>query len=374
MRPRAFTTVELVVVVAIIAVLIALTLPAVQYAREAARTTQCLNNMRQIGIALHNYHEQHNALPPAVIWSGPPGEPLGGGQLTVGLFDRVALGLAPDSEPSRVHANWVIMLLPSLEQSGLYNQFDVRRPVSDPANEQARMTELPVMKCPTDSFGGAGNLYVRNWLAGTKSNSYARGNYALNIGPDRGCIIDLSPNCDDGFAVDSIDLANANMRVWGTGVGGVNTSFSFADIEIGLANMVAVDEIRAGLHAVDPRGTWALGFPGASATARHGLFEGSEDANGPNNQHPDADDIVGCTALHNRFGSDEPTRLGMPCFVPPDPADEVNAQATARSMHTSGVHVLTAAGSAHFVSDNVNAEVWHRIHSRRDNGPVDAPF
>jgi prepilin-type N-terminal cleavage/methylation domain-containing protein len=374
MKRRAFTIVELLVVIAILAILVALILPAVQFAREAARRTQCMNNLRQIGLALHSYHDNHNVLPPLVIWGGPPGEPLGAGERTVGVFDRVALGLAPASESSRVYGNWLLMLLPLLEQSGLSTAHNPQLPISNAANAEVRTAELSVLKCPSDTYNSSSNRYVRDWLPGTKSNFYARGNYAMNMGPDRGCVFDSSPGCSDGFHVDDTDLANANMVVWGTGVGGVNYSFSFDDIEIGLSNMVAVDEIRAGVHPVDPRGAWALGFAGCSATVRHGLFGGREDAAGPNNRDPKSDDINGCTALHGLMGDADLVRIGMPCFVDADPMYEINSQATARSQHPAGVHVLMAGGSAQFISDNVNPNVWYNMHSRISHASVELPF
>ena len=71
---RGFTMIELVVVIGVIGLLAALLLPAVRAAREASRATQCLNNLRQLGVALHNYHDAHSCLPPAVVWNGGPGE------------------------------------------------------------------------------------------------------------------------------------------------------------------------------------------------------------------------------------------------------------------------------------------------------------
>jgi type II secretory pathway pseudopilin PulG len=201
--------VELIVVIAIIGVLVSLLLPAVQAAREAARSTQCCNNLRQLGLGLHNYHDAQSCFPPAVVWNGGPGEPLGGGTLPVGVMDRVAMGYSPANGPDRVLANWVIMLLPHLEQDNLYKGFNQSFPVDDPSNATARGTNLLFMLCPSDPYNNV--PYQRALLAGTATgHTYARGNYAMNFGPDNGCFMG-QPGCANGFYVDNLDLLNVNM-------------------------------------------------------------------------------------------------------------------------------------------------------------------
>ena len=342
MRARVgFSIVELLVVIAVIGILVALIVPAVMSARESARRTQCLNNLHQIGVALHNYHEQFTMLPPSMIWGGPPGEPLGEGKFPVGCLDRVALGVVSSTEPERVYANWLILLLPALDNTALYQKYDSTKPVDDDANAAVRGTVMSVFNCPSDTFNRTDNMYRRDLLNGPGLHSYARGNYAMNMGPDRGCFPEMDESCTDGFHVDSADLEHKNMTLWGSGVGGVNVSLRTRDMTSGLTNIVAVDEIRAGVAQVDPRGTWALGFAGASATARHGLVGGAEDDAGPNNSNPTSDEIIGCEKLTEQLTAAELQRLNMPC--PPFPP-EANTQATARSQHPAGVHVMMLDG------------------------------
>ena len=148
-----FTLIELLVVIAIISILMALLLPAVQYARESARRAQCKNNLRQIGLALHNYHDQFQQLP---INYGS------------GAYDATNIG-----------TSWLQQILPQLDQGNVYSRIQFGQPVANVENEQVAKTPLRVYLCPSDSIGDGllenranvgGRLAVTNYKACTGSN------------------------------------------------------------------------------------------------------------------------------------------------------------------------------------------------------------
>src|SRR5262249_52376039 len=128
-RRRGFTLIELLVVIPIIAVLVSLLLPAVQNAREAARRTQCRNNLKQLGVALHNYHTAHNVFPPGYV--------------------------AGAAWPATTNGwSFYSQLLPYLDQSPLYEKINFNLPVEDPANQPVVGVILPALICPTDLIDG----------------------------------------------------------------------------------------------------------------------------------------------------------------------------------------------------------------------------
>ena len=250
-KRRAFTLVELLMVIAIMGLLISLAVPAVQLARESSRRSHCASNLRQIGLALQTYHDAHRILPPALLWS-PAGEPLGDGKVPVGFIDRLALGLGPSKDT--VYANWLILVLPFIEEHTTHGLYDPSVPISNSRNAKIRETSVPLFSCPSDAYNAADRRFERGKAKGILDNHYARGNYAMNGGPADNCKKG-STDCKDGFFAPG-DFLKSNWQVWGPGAGGVNRGMRLSEFTDGLSSTVAVDEIRAGIHELDPRGVW----------------------------------------------------------------------------------------------------------------------
>lgn len=191
-RRKAFTLIELLVVIAIIAILIALLLPAVQQAREAARRTQCKNNLKQIGLALHNYHDVSLSFPPGWIDQGADGNSVW---------------------------NWTAAILPQLEQRALYDQLNVGNspPVdalADPVRVELMRQPLAAFRCPSDTgpplnndpnrLNSGESLAVSNYVGNAGSNRLERfrpdadGLYTQNINVR---IRDVTDGTSNTFAV-----------------------------------------------------------------------------------------------------------------------------------------------------------------------------
>lgn len=164
-RPRAFTLIELLVVIAIIAVLIALLLPAVQQAREAARRTQCKNNLKQIGLAAHNYHDVALTFPP-------------------GYTQTRLLGNATASYNGYQGHPVLYFLLPYLEQSNLYNSFDSNIPRANIGTEPGKLSGavIPAFLCPSDFSDSGTGSYRYNSSSAPPVQYYGATSYRANAG------------------------------------------------------------------------------------------------------------------------------------------------------------------------------------------------
>jgi hypothetical protein len=364
------------IAIAIIGLLITLSVPAIQASREAARRTQCVANLKQLGIALHSYHDVHKMLPPLVIWK-PAGEPLGEGVLPPCVVDRLVRSDSSTNQRDPVHGNWLCALLPYLEEQALHSQFDSTTSIGSARNKNVRAMDVAILKCPSDAYNGSDNHYQRIPAGGTPDEGYARGNYAMNAGTNKSCLMGISAPwappeepCTDGFWIDNPNLRTSTRQVWGSGIGGINKSLSFKNFARGLSSMVAVDEIRAGVTGADPRGAWAIGLVGASATAGHGVYA---DAGRPNNPSPKSDTLAGCAEVRAATGGPAAlASMGMGCVEWRVPGS--NFEAGSRSMHPGGANILVLGGAVHFVENAIDEQVWHNMHRRDYDGQLDLPF
>ncbi len=160
-RRAAFTLIELLVVIAVIGVLIALLLPAVQSAREAARRAQCSNNLKQIGLGMHAYHATHDVFPPGYIT----------GTETANIN-------SPETGPGW---GWATMLLNNLEQSAAYNAANFSVPITVPASQTIRTVSLSVFLCPS-STGGSGPVVLKNAAGANLVTDLSPGQYVASAG------------------------------------------------------------------------------------------------------------------------------------------------------------------------------------------------
>ena len=197
---RGFTLIELLVVIAIIAILIALLLPAVQQAREAARRSACKNNLKQLGLALHNYESTHRVLPPGYVHKF---DPAGSGANHLGY-------------------SWGCLMLPYLEQTPLYEEFNINLPAFDPVNRIPRERRMAVFLCPSDPYSDHG--FVVRDPSSTPVEKYAAASYAANWGPS-----DAVTNLDD-------------TPLQSSGVFHRNSRSGLRDITDGLSNTLLLGE------------------------------------------------------------------------------------------------------------------------------------
>lgn len=360
--PSAFTLVELLVVIAIIGTLVGLLLPAVQSARESSRRTTCSNNLKQIGLAAQNYDSARKSLPPAV------------------LYDSTYTG-SDGYYSQNVGPNWAIFLLPYLEQDATFASiaaavFDYQAAVvrnASPAGSnawaQVRGVAIATYRCPTDIVGEPWSGRTNVLGASTYNDGWARGNYAANGGVgtwsavNNGCAglqrvstvwLERTGQTYGKVAGSSCAVVDMGSNAKGSGNGPLsvnNSSKSIAKISTldGSSKTILFDELRIGTRQ-DPRGTWALGMPGASITAANGI---DTTAPGPNYSGTGLGDMV--------HGGINDVASGMSCRN-----TTTSQQAGAKSLHPNGVQASYADGSVRFITNVISQGTWSRIHSVND--------
>jgi prepilin-type N-terminal cleavage/methylation domain-containing protein/prepilin-type processing-associated H-X9-DG protein len=323
LRWRAFTLVELLVVIAIIGILVALLLPAIQAAREASRRTQCSSHVKQLTLALQNYHDTYKVFPPAALWKTANGQPstdaIGGGNWT------------------QYGPSFMVLVLPFNEQAALFDRFDPNVPTSAPApspNADVRAAFIPTYVCPSDGYAVKSNP-LTNY-----NGPWARSSYGGCVGREVAGGNGMSQPLWQ------------NIASWRRGVMGNGGAAMIAQIMDGTANTVAIWEIRAGVNGNDGRGTWALG---RSAKVGGCDYEGdcwkiNDWVNGG------ADDFHECTSDMN---------AKMPCWNGGD------GQHGPKSLHPGGCHAGFADGAVKFISDSIDVvNVQRAINSIAGNEAV----
>ncbi|AMV21420.1 DUF1559 domain-containing protein [Planctomyces sp. SH-PL14] len=284
-----FTLIELLVVIAIIAVLVAILLPAVQQAREAARSTQCKNNMKQIGVALHNYHEAFNVFPPGQIRG------------RIASIDR-ELGNG---------FSWGAMILPHMDQSALYNKLDFGVPVFEGVNKTTILatTGINGTICPSDAnrtrtrnVHAVGNT---NYMDSIPNTSYFGISGAFNTWSDS-----TNVNFSGGFFTTD-----------------PGPESSLSKIPDGSTNTIAVVEHSARIWT---GGSW-LGVQNATqGTASPGP------------------DVACCQNWWMMYAVYPPTN-----DLRKYPTPSVHTDYRASSDHTGGLNILMADGSVRFLGENI---------------------
>lgn len=318
-----FTLIELLVVIAIIAALIALLLPTVQAARQAAWRAQCLNNLKQIGLALHNYHDAHESFPPGFI-THPDEEPPG----TSPKFVPSCRPKKPVPLVTYGHPGWAwgSLILPQLEQTALYNQINFSVTVVDYENDTTNLTRVAAYVCPADSGGQLFTVRDQNGKYADVPQQMPVSNYVGSFGT--GSIPEVPVGHDGLF--------------------GRNAVVAVRDIRDGTSQTLAVGERH------NDRGftTWPARVPGGW------LFPTwLERQGGP---FSPAQGVPGCSLVLAPVGLVD---------APRTPNNASGHPEDFSSRHPGGVNFLFADGSVRFVKDAVGYRTFLSL-ATRDGGEV----
>ncbi|HUY37134.1 MAG TPA: DUF1559 domain-containing protein [Pirellulales bacterium] len=361
LRRPAFTLVELLVVIAIIGILIALLLPAIQAAREAARRSACTNNMKQLGIALHNYHDIYSQFP-----------------IPFTTDDVYGWGVPWE------RGGPIVRMLPYLEQQGVYNLLDFKF-TTYMCGQAAAATPIPGLTCPSDS-----PRQVNNWPGGWTNPGPSTSNYLPNMGPLGTQTFDVgigagmamytgvSPytgltlnNSPTGWFGDDLSWITRNGANGGAAqvtvgpFGRWSWAAGLKDITDGTNNVIAMGEVRAqcGMNTA-----WSQFWLARNSTAC---------TVAPIN-------LASCSSWqYNQTGTQEPVAAGMKYILATSPTGTPGGNGPAqqgydmyaetngfRSKHPAGALFVYCDGSVHFLNELMSYDTYQKLGDRRDGRPI----
>jgi len=335
-KTRGFTLIELLVVIAVISTLIALLLPAVQQAREAARRTQCRNNLKQLTLALHNYHSTTTVFPPGM---------LGHDGLAGGLSGHNGLA-------------WSAIILPYVEYEPLYKRFDFsyrNRFYRSVQNNVISQATIPIYRCPSDQGPPKQTLFGSILDQGTS-------NYPANFGIG-------GPGSNSG--------APSNNFI--AGIFGINTKLRIRDIKDGTSNVLMLGERRmtagcsADTHATQPDGTFCTFWASADGADWSGVILGTTSTGWPSSdvQGRFRGNVSGLPRGSrpipiNRDSLGE--RLGPTHSVSPN-----RTSVGFSSWHSGGATFSIADGSVRFLNESMDLNTYVNLAARSD-GQITGEF
>jgi prepilin-type N-terminal cleavage/methylation domain-containing protein/prepilin-type processing-associated H-X9-DG protein len=311
-RRAGFTLIELLVVIAIIGVLVSILLPAVQQARSAARRAQCTNNLKQLGIALHNYHEAYFMFPASYF------------------ADTRSPGRDATTYDGPNGFGWGAALLPYIDQAPLANRLQTDRPCWNAVNAEAVRTVIAVFRCPSDT-GQPGPFNVKNG-SGTTLATFGPSSYVASVGQEEpwGRTVDDYSSVADGPL-----FRNSRTRA--------------ADVSDGLSQTVFLGEHSSVLSSK----TWVGAVPGAEVCTNN-------PARFPLTQCDRAATLVNVHAGPSSAEIDPLTGFA-PIHAPNSPLCHVCQM---YSEHEGGANVVMGDGSIHFISQYIHQPTWASLSSR----------
>ena len=322
-RKCGFTLIELLVVIAIIAILISLLLPAVQQTREAARRTQCKNNLKQIGVALHNYLDQYRVFPPAFVSDVQSGTNSPGGEWSI-------------------HAR----ILPFIEQANLYSLADLSLAYDDPANGNIASRRVAAYLCPSELNDRA------------RKSGGAPIHYPVNYGYNGG----------------TWNVFNNSTGRPGNGAFAPNFSSRPRDISDGMSNTIGFSEVKA-YTPYNRDGDQGTAFVPSTA-AEVDILIAAGGSNKPDSGHTEGVDgrvhqtgftvtlppnsKVHVPGVDNDEGDYTSCREDKSCTT------STFAAVTSRSYHTGIVQALLMDGSVKLINENIDLDTWRKAGQRND--------